>query len=220
MPAKSKLINYFISKILSDKKNIWKTLFLVRKAYFTKYFRNYYSQFGEDVILRDWIKKEVKSGFYVDVGCYHPRKFSNTYYLYKKGWRGINIDLDPLKVATCALLRSEDCNIQAAVSDIEQSVKIYSDKLYSLGTTIDASTAKEQATHENTAYSREIQSSTLDNIIAKTRYAKQQIDLLSIDAEGHDFNVLRSINLELYKPKVIIIESHFRDFEKILNSDI
>lgn len=34
------------------------------------------------------------------------------------------------------------------------------------------------------------------------------IDLLSIDVEGHDFNVLKSINLRKYRPKLIIIEIH------------
>jgi hypothetical protein len=31
-------------------------------------------------------------GFFVDVGCFHPLFYSNTWKLYKKGWRGVNID--------------------------------------------------------------------------------------------------------------------------------
>lgn len=217
---KCKLGSYFFKKILSEKKNIWKTLYLFRKVYLTKYFRSYFSQFGEDVILRDWLKKELKNGFYVDVGCYHPRKFSNTYFLYKRGWRGINIDLDLLKIATFEMLRPEDCNVHAAVSDVEQTVKVLSDSLYSLETAINAATTKTQTIPIETPFSREIQSSTLNNIIGKTRYAKQKIDLLSIDTEGHDYQVLLSLDIDLYKPKIIIIESHLRDFEKILTSKI
>jgi len=40
-----------------------------------------HSQFGEDVVLKDWIHKDIKDGYYVDVGCYHPRKFSNTFFI-------------------------------------------------------------------------------------------------------------------------------------------
>ena len=64
------------------------------KTYISRVFRIHYSQFGEDVILRTFIKNK-KTGFYVDVGCWHPKRFSNTYWLYKRGWRGINIDAMP-----------------------------------------------------------------------------------------------------------------------------
>ena len=50
-----------------------------------------YSHYGEDMILNH-IFGERKTGFYADVGCYHPKWFSNTKKLYDKGWRGINID--------------------------------------------------------------------------------------------------------------------------------
>ena len=36
----------------------------------------------------------LNNGIYIDVGCNHPIKFNNTYLLYKRGWSGINIDLD------------------------------------------------------------------------------------------------------------------------------
>ncbi len=34
-------------------------------------------------------------GTYIDVGCNHPKRFSNTYALYRAGWRGLAVDLDP-----------------------------------------------------------------------------------------------------------------------------
>ena len=53
-----------------------------------------YSQEGEDMILRR-IFGDKRLGFYVDVGAHDPRRFSNTYYFYKRGWRGINIEPRP-----------------------------------------------------------------------------------------------------------------------------
>ena len=41
-----------------------------------------YSQEGEDMILRR-IFVNSNSGFYVDVGAFHPTRFSNTYLFYK-----------------------------------------------------------------------------------------------------------------------------------------
>ena len=55
-----------------------------------------YSQEGEDIVLKR-IFGDKKNIFYVDVGAHHPKRFSNTYLLYKKGAKGINIDASPGK---------------------------------------------------------------------------------------------------------------------------
>ena len=52
-----------------------------------------YSYGGIDNLI-NYIFKEKKNGFYVDIGCGHPIKNNNTYLLHKKGWHGINVDLD------------------------------------------------------------------------------------------------------------------------------
>lgn len=50
-----------------------------------------FSGAGEDIILRHLIGSDKMDGFYVDVGSYHPMRFSNTYFFYPHGWRGINV---------------------------------------------------------------------------------------------------------------------------------
>src|SRR5262249_32770188 len=75
-----------------------------------------YSQEGEDMILNR-IFGEKKSGFYVDVGAYHPKRFSNTYFFYKKGWRGINIDAMPGSMKPFNAKRNRDINVETPVSD-------------------------------------------------------------------------------------------------------
>ena len=57
-----------------------------------------YSQQGEDMILKS-LFQDHQSGFYVDVGAHHPSRFSNTYFFYLRGWRGINIDAMPGSMA-------------------------------------------------------------------------------------------------------------------------
>ena len=53
-----------------------------------------YSQFGEDLYIESFFKSQ-KIGKYVDLGAFHPMRLSNTYLLYKKGWSGTNVDLNP-----------------------------------------------------------------------------------------------------------------------------
>jgi len=210
--------HFFRKKISSERPNIWQKLFLLRKMYITKIFRIFYSQFGEDIVLKAFLPKDKKNGFYVDVGCYHPKKYSNTYLLHKKGWRGINVDLDALKVAGFNMVRPKDCNITAAVSDREEIVKVFSFGTYSLVTTLDEATATKDTSQVQGI--REIQTRTLTNVIDDTPFAGQQIDLLSIDAEGHDLNVLKSLDLEKYKPWMIIIETHLAYFDQVESSEL
>ena len=68
--------------------------------------KNSYSQNGEDLILIDYFN-ENPNGFYVDIGCHHPFRFSNTYLLYKKGWRGLNVDANKWTISLFNFLEKE-----------------------------------------------------------------------------------------------------------------
>ena len=63
-------------------------------------------------------------GSYVDVGCFHPTRSNNTFKLYKKGWSGLNIDLNPLTIELFDFARPTDINVCAAVSN-KKIKKIY-----------------------------------------------------------------------------------------------
>lgn len=101
------------------------------------FFRYHYSQFGEDIVLNEILKKELSNVFFVDVGCYHPKKYSNTDRLYKKGWRGINIDMEEDKISLFNLARSHDHNVLSAISDKQESVTLYRYSKFGVGSTVD-----------------------------------------------------------------------------------
>lgn len=50
--------------------------------------------------------------------------------------------------------------------------------------------------------------------------APQEFDLLSIDAEEHDYHVLRSLDFSKYKPQVIIIEDETYSFDESASNAI
>ena len=64
-----------------------------------------YSQYAEDIIIYNLLKslKKTKNGIFVDVGSHHPKRGSNTYFFYKRGWRGLLIDLEKDKVLAAKL---------------------------------------------------------------------------------------------------------------------
>ena len=190
---------------------------LIRKTFFKKINKNFYSQFGEDKILNEILDKDYKNGFYVDVGCFHHKKYSNTYLLFKKGWSGINIDLEQDKIDVFNLARPYDHNILSAVSDVSQKLTVYKTDEYSVGTTTKKSLIKDM---NNVIDTFDINSKTLNNIIENSPFNNKEIDLLNIDTEGNDYSVLMSLNLDKYKPKIIIIESHLKNINEIIKCDI
>ena len=61
-----------------------------------KYKKNSYSFNSVDLII-DYIFKDKKNGFYLDIGAQHPISNNNTYLLFKRGWKGINFDRGSLQ---------------------------------------------------------------------------------------------------------------------------
>lgn len=161
-----------------------------------------YSQFAEDLLIKLFLRDESVEKFYVDVGCHHPRRGSNTYLLYRQKWHGLLIDLEVEKVLACRLSRPRDKVVLAAVSDEEQLVEIHSPKKFSTNTTIKLAGLSNQEGYKKVG---EIRTKTLNKILDENNVPKN-FGLLSIDVEGVDFEVLKSINLRDYKPRVICIE--------------
>jgi FkbM family methyltransferase len=195
---------------------------LRRKAILTNFIRIHYAQFGEDIALRELFGRR-RTGFYVDVGCYHPRKFSNTYALHRRGWHGINVDMEEEKIRLFKVARPHDCNVVAAVSDAPRTVRMYRNRAFGLQTTIDETLAVEQLGHLDGTSGCEVvdvTARTLEDIVARSPFATEPIDLLSIDAEGHDLQVLRSLDIGRRRPEVIVVEDHNRDIEAILEGEL
>jgi FkbM family methyltransferase len=147
----------------------------------------------------EFFKKKVR-GFYIDVGCHQPFLNNNTYRLYRRGWTGINIDLDFNTIDMFNFFRKKDLNIQAAVSNTKKEKNLYFFHNRSAINTLSEETgikAKEV---------RKIQTTTLNKIIENSRFKDQEIDYISIDVEGHELSVLEGLDLRKYKPKLVILE--------------
>jgi FkbM family methyltransferase len=148
-------------------------------------------------------------GKYVDVGCNAPVKYSNTFLLYLIGWRGVNIDANAELIAECKRVRRQDVCVRAAVSDSEREVVFHKGKDDAVST-IDETRLVEWKKHFE--FSDEDQETlvtrTLTSILDEHWKAGDAIDLLSIDVEGHDFQVLQSLDLSRYRPKIVVIEMH------------
>jgi FkbM family methyltransferase len=179
----------------------------IRRAFFSpSKWKKSYSQCAEDLIVEFIFKsRPIKSnGFYVDVGAHHPRRGSNTYALYKKGWRGILVDMEPDKVIAARLARPFDTCVQAAVSDGERDVGVFSPGPFSTKTTIDPKSTSDDGS-TNFVKTASVRTKTLTEILDDNS-CPGDFDFLNVDCEGHDLEVLCGLNLEKYSPQVICVE--------------
>tara|TARA_A100001011_G_scaffold399382_1_gene507739 strand:- start:1300 stop:1908 length:609 start_codon:yes stop_codon:yes gene_type:complete len=161
--------------------------------------------FGEDLII-DKIFKNKKKGTYVDVGCYHPIDGNNTYLLFKRGWNGINIDLNKTSIDLFKKARNKDLNLNFAISNTSKKIKFYFRKSINMLNTINKNFAKNNFLKGyKTAF---IESKTLNSILENSIFSKKKIDFLNIDIEGNEINALKSLNFYKYSPKLICIEIH------------
>ncbi len=164
-----------------------------------------YSMYGEDLIIQNFFKNK-KKGYYVDIGCYHPIDGNNTYLLYKKGWSGVNIDINQLSIDLFKKARKDDLNINIAISNKLKKVKLYYRKKINMLNTIDKNFAK--INFKKGFSTKTIFSNSLNSILERTKYKNKKIDFLNLDIEGNEINALKSINFKKYKPKLICIEIH------------
>ncbi|MDH5457929.1 MAG: FkbM family methyltransferase [Nitrospinota bacterium] len=220
-PLKRYLKDYqkYMSRLISNKQSRFlRPLYLRYELFLKRHGNTYYSGFGEDIVLKKIFHRKG-NGVYVDVGCWHPKWGSNTYLLHKKGWEGLNIDMDDFKIAMFNIARKNATNICTAVSDKEQDVMYYCSTNDSSLNTLEENFADAMAQNKpKLKYDlKQIHSKPLDKILAETSFAEKEIDLLTIDVEGHELPVLQSLNFEKYKPKVVVVELHEEKIESILD---
>ncbi|MFD2524094.1 FkbM family methyltransferase [Emticicia soli] len=192
-------------------------LIFVRR-YIFKFGKINFSQTGEEIVIQ-WILKDIKQGFYLDVGCHHPYKISNTFQLYLNGWHGIAIDANPTLIEKWKRKRKNDIPLVAAISDEEKEVTFYEFKESEVNT-MDEGMVQEWKQKFNYRSERKLTTQTLTSILDKYLPENQKIDLLTVDVEGNDFNVIKSIDLNKYRPKLIVVEIHGFDLSNIEENEI
>ena len=221
MKLEEKLKNKYLYK---KKLNFFKIIYFIYQYLKSKkilHKRSFHSNWGIDMMAEDFFKNK-KKGFFIDVGCHQPLLNNNTYILYKKGWRGINIDLDFGAIDMFDFFRNEDTNIHAAVSNSIDEKNLYFFHNRSAVNTL----CKE--TGINSKEIKRIKTLTLNNIIENSEYKNQEIDFLSIDVEGSEIDVLQGLDFNKYRPKLVVLEFIDHSFKEyfhlkldiILNSKI
>ncbi len=172
---------------------------------------------AEDQVIQTLLR-HPKNGFYVDVGCNHPIRFSNTFIFYMRGWKGLTIDANSELIDLHKKIRPKDISVCCAVSDSEKMVVFTKFKDHSISS-ISEEYVKEVENAVPIVSEENMKTKTLNSIL-REHNAPNEFDFLSIDVEGYDFEVLSSINLTQYKPRLIVIEMRKFCFENLRSNNI
>jgi FkbM family methyltransferase len=173
------------------------------------YSRKSFSQFGEDLIVAEALSIIGESNVsYLDIGANHPCSLSNTYYFYKRGGAGILIEPDPLLCKSLQRKRPRDTVLNCGVGFAKEPKSAI---LYRFNSSVLNTFSREEAQNveKNSEY-RIVDEINVDLIpidILLENYSQILPNFLSIDVEGLDYEILKSLNFRKYRPAIILAET-------------
>ncbi len=166
-----------------------------------------YGYKAEDRLIESLLKPIItEHGFYVDVGCNEPRFLSNTFLLYRRGWRGICVDPNEKLIRKHKRIRPKDQAIAAFVSDVETEIEYVELDNDTLSTADPEHIQHALASGHKIVSTKKIPAQKLTTILDKLN-APARFELLSVDAEGNDLKVLKSLDFEKYTPQLVVVEA-------------
>lgn len=168
------------------------------------------SQEKEDDIIYSLLSNETHRQ-YIDIGASHPRENSNTWALYRCGWRGMLIEPMSEYVYQLARVRTGDVVVPVAVSDYCGMIPIYPFRQL---TSVDPNWSGNQTEPAV------VECLTMKAILDIADYCHfREATFCSIDVEGHERQVLSEIPWDIFRPKVLCIE--YRQYSPdVLGADL
>ena len=169
---------------------------------------------GQDVFIAELLSFK-KNGVFVDIGANDGVTISNTWYFEKElGWGGVAIE--PIPRIYEQLKQNRKCKLFEGCitpkSGIQKFVELSgaTSMLSTLEQNISGLTSrrisKNIARQNTTKKSIDVVCTTLANLLEE--HGIEEIDFLSIDTEGGELEIIKSINFEQFPVKVISVENN------------
>jgi FkbM family methyltransferase len=173
----------------------------------TGYWKKSYSQCGEDIIV-DYVfrLRGICRPSYLDIGAHHPYWISNSALFYERGCRGINIEANPQLIPPFHKYRPDDINLNIGIGGQEGQLDFYVMEDTSLSTFSLQERDQMVDTGKREAAVIPVRIRTVSAVLSES-FGGLFPDFLTLDAEGMDLDILRSINFETNWPKIICVEA-------------
>lgn len=174
--------------------------------------QKYYSQFGQDKYLYETYFKDKANGYFIDIGAHDGETGSNSLFFENIGWQGICFE--PIPEVYSKLITKRKCEAQQiAISDSQGTAEFFVLKGHS-----EALSGLVGQYHPNhiQRINREVEEHPQEYEYIEVQTAKfndvitvRDIDVLSIDTEGSEPAILRSIDFSIYNIKTITVEVNY-----------
>ena len=182
---------------------------------------NYYSQYGQDEYLDSSIFNKKENGIFLDIGAYDGKRLSNTCFFEKeRNWKGICFEPNPRIYNELIKNRSCTC-INGAVSNQEGSFDFLDlEGVEVLGGLVSKYDSRhlERIDVDFKKYEGKSRQVIKVNCFDVNKVIKDSgfihIDYCSIDTEGGELDILKSINLNDINIKVFSVENNFPEKNK------
>jgi len=163
-----------------------------------------YSQIGQDKKVYDFYKGKT-DGYYVEIGAYDGIALSNTYAFEKLGWKGICVE--PLESRFQQLLHNRKahlCNLavyHTSGLNVSFDIEGNAGMLSGINTHIDA----HKATVDKNKKTVTVKTISLNDLL-ENYDAPHFIEYLSLDTEGSEYEILRTLDFSKWTFGLLSIE--------------
>lgn len=186
---------------------------------------NSYSQYNQDIVLYNNFFKDIKNGYFVDIGAHDGVSLSNTKFFEEIGWNGICIEPQP--DVYNKLKENRKCKtIRGVVSDLKNKklefckITGYSSMLSGIIDYYDER-HKERILSEIQSYENNTKEKIIvDNFNFNNLIEETNINFLTLDTEGGEDKIINSINFDKYKIDIILFEDNYNDSFDKLNDNV
>lgn len=181
-----------------------------------------YSQFAEDILIDSLFNYlQIKNPTYLDIGTNKPKSGNNTYMFYLKKCYGVCVEPDLSLYKKIVKARPNDKVINAGVGidDNTSATFYYFPEAYSGWNTFSKEDADKKQKQTGIKFKDDITVPfiNINTIIAEN--FESTPDFISIDVEGLDFEIVKSIDFNKNKPAVFCIETMEFNDNKLGNKD-
>ena len=177
------------------------------------------SQDKQDEILEKYVFKGHKNGFFMDVGAHDGISINNTLYFEKyNNWTGVNIEPIKKNYDNLVINRPNCININCAICNNVGTADFicntgYTEMISGLKDNFDirhlCRLEKENNQMGSTSEIIKVNTTKIESICDE--YNIKHINYLSIDVEGAEFEVIKSINFDNLFIDVIGFENNYND---------
>lgn len=191
---------------------------------FNKDMHDSYSQSGEDRIIAYIFNcLQLKFPTYLDIGAHHASHLSNTYLFYENGSSGICIEPDPSLFSEIKRKRSRDVCLNIGIASGAQTFAdfyIMTSNTLNTFSKEEAYKCQDSTNHGKQRIEKVIQIPLRSINEVMDEYRSLNINFVSVDVEGWDYEIIKSFDFSKYQPEVFCVETIQYDGNGILQKDI